>query len=179
MKKLSIREIRILIVTVALAVIFIAYQAIFKPISEGNAGTNDRLNADMRQLVKARKLISQKALVEARWRNLVDLIGTGDSEGAQMTTIISNIESAAHDSNVHIANISPQKSVAQKDAEFQTVELEIDGEWLDIVQFLYKIQQRPNFYFINELNLEKYSDSASALRGRIVVSRMCLTSPEL
>ena len=122
-------------------------------------------------------MVAQKALVEARYQNLVDLIGVVDSEEAQMPTIVSKIEAAARESNIHIANIQPQKSITQKEARFLAVELEIDGQWLDIVQFLYLLQQQPNFYFINELNLEKYSDTTNSLRGRIVISRMCLVNP--
>ena len=107
----------------------------------------------------------------------MDLIGVVDSEDAQMPTIVSKIEAAARESNIHIANIQPQKSVTQKEARFLAVELEIDGQWLDIVQFLYLLQQQPNLYFINELNLEKYSDTTNSLRGRIVISRMCLVNP--
>ena len=110
-------------------------------------------------------------------QRLIDLIGVSDSDESQMTTIVSRIESAARDGNIHIANIQPQKSVVQKQVKFLGVELEIDGQWLDIVHFLYILQQEPNFYFINELNLEKYSDMTNSLRGRIVISRMCLVNP--
>ena len=99
------------------------------------------------------------------------------SEDAQVPSIISKIEAAARQSNIHIANIQPQRTVTQKEARFLAVELEIDGQWLDIVQFLYLLQEQPNFYFINDLNLEKYSDSTDSLRGRVIISRMCLINP--
>jgi len=177
MKKLNQREIRILILTSVLIILFVCYKFIFKPVHEGTVDINDRLRADEVLLKKARQLVGQKTLVEARYQNLVSLIGVVDSEEAQMPVIVSKIESAARDSNVHIANIQPQKSTTQKEAKFLSVELQIDGQWLDIVQFLYTLQQQPNFYFINELNLEKYSDTTNSLRGRIVISRMCLVNP--
>ena len=177
MKKLSRREILILIITLVLAVFFIAYQFVIKPMHEGAVDINERLRAQKELLMKARQMAAQKPLIEARYQNLVNMIGGADSDEAQMPTIISKIEAAARESNVHIANIQPQRSVVQKQARFLAVELEIDGQWLDIVQFLFLLQQQPNFYFINELNLEKYSDMTSSLRGRIVISRMCLVNP--
>ena len=177
MKKLNSRETIILIITLGLVVFFIAYQFVIKPMSEGAVDINDRLRVDEDKLIKARQMVAQKSIVEARYHKLVDLIGVVDSEDAQMPTIVSKIETAARESNIHIANIQPQKSSIQKEARFLAVELEIDGQWLDIVQFLYLLQQQPNFYFINELNLEKYSDTANSLRGRIVISRMCLINP--
>ena len=177
MRKLTSREIRILIITLGFIVFFIAYQSVIRPMRENSADINVRLHAVRSKLIKARQIVSQKDLIEGRHQSLVRLIGLADSEDAQMTAIISKIEAAARESNVHIANIQPQKAVTQKEAKFLAVELEVDGQWLDMVQFLYTLQQRPNFYFINELNLEKYSGTASSLRGRIVVSRMCLINP--
>jgi len=177
MKKLNSRETLIFIITLVLAVLFIVYQFVAKPMSEGAVDINDRLRVDQSKLIKAHQMVAQKAVVQARYQNLVSLIGMVDSEEAQMPTIVSKIEAAARESNIHIANIQPQKSVIQKEVSFLGVELEIDGQWLDIVQFLYLLQQQPNFYFINELNLEKYSDTTNSLHGRIVISRMCLVNP--
>ena len=174
MKKLNSRETFILIVTLTLIVLFIVYQFAVKPMHEGAANINDRLRVDHARLIKARQMMAQKTIAETRYQNLVNLIGAADSEETQMPAIVSKIEAAARESNIHIANIQPQKTVTQKEVRFLAVELEIDGQWLDIVHFLYLLQQQPNLYFINELNLEKYSDTANSLRGRIVVSRMCL-----
>jgi len=177
MKKPTTREIIILIITLVLAAFFIAYQYVIKPMNEGSMDFNDRLRVDTEKFNKVRRLVDQKSLVEARYQSLVNLIGVVGSEEAQMPAIVSKIEAAARESNIHIANIQPQKSITQKEVRFLAVELEIDGQWLDIVQFLYSLQQQPNFYFINELDLNKYSDTTNSLRGRIIVSRMCLINP--
>jgi len=176
MKKLNQRETLILIVTVFLFVLFMAYQFVLKPVQEGALDVNARLRSVHHELLKAKAMVAQKAAVNARYRNLVDRIGVVDSDEAQMPAIISNIETAARENNIHIGNIQPQKSITQKEAVFLAVELEIDGQWLDVVKFLYALQQS-NSYFVNELNLEKYSDTTDSLRGRIVISRMCLINP--
>jgi len=177
MKKLNSRETFILIIALTLSISFMAFQFVIKPMHEGSLDVNDQLRVVKNKLIKAQQMVAQKNLVERRYQHLVNLIRVVDSQGAQMPTIIAKIEEAARDSNIHIANIQPRKIIVQKEANFLGVELEIDGQWLDIVQFLYVLQQRPNFYFINELNLEKYSGELSSLRGRIVISRMFLANP--
>ena len=177
MKKLNTRETVILVITLTLILAAGVYQFVIKPMHEGAVDINDRLRLDRDQLIKAQKMVAQQKSVEARYQHLVGLIGMADSEEAQMPSIVSRIEGSARESNIHIANIQPQRSVNQKEAKFLTVELEIDGQWLDIVQFLYLLQKQPNFFFINELNLEKYSGTINSLRGRIVISRMCIVSP--
>ena len=176
MKRLNSRETLILIITLVLVFVFIAYQFVIKPMHAGSVDINGRLRVDYARLIKARQMSAQRSQVEMRYKNLADLVGTLDSEDAQMPSIVSKIEAASRESNIHIGNIQPQKPITQKEARFVAVELEIDGQWMDIVHFLYLLQQRPNLYFINELNLEKYSDTTNSLRGRIVVSRMCLVN---
>jgi len=176
MKKLKPREKVILFVTLGLMGVFIVYNFALKPMHEGSADINDQLRVKSARLIKTRQMLEQKALVESRYQDLAILIGGVDSDDAQMPTIISKIDAAARESNIHIANIQPQKTSTQKEASFLAVELEIDGQWLDIVQFLNLLQKKPNFYFLDELNLEKYSDTTSSLRGRIVISRMYLVN---
>ena len=174
MKQLNSREKLIFGITLVLVVIFVIYQFVFRPMHDGSVDINDQLRVDKANLKKTRYIMAQKTIVEEKYRQLVNLIGVVDSEESQMPTMVSKVESAARESNVHIANIQPQKPVTNKQLMFLSVELEIDGQWLDIVQFLYILQQKPNLFFIDELNLEKYSDMTNSLRGRIVVSRLSL-----
>jgi Tfp pilus assembly protein PilO len=177
MKKLSKREALIFIITLGLAVFFTVYQFVIKPMHEGAMDIDDQLRVAKDRLVKTRQMAAQKPRVEAQYQHLLDLVGVADSEDVQMPTVISKIEAAARDSNIHIANIQPQRSIIQPAAKFLVVELEIDGQWVDIAQFLQSLQQPPNFYFIDDLNLEKYSGETDSLRGRIVISRMFLVNP--
>jgi len=177
MKKLSRRETIILMVTLGMAVVFIVFQSVIKPMSESAVDIDDQIRLTQDHLIKARMMTTVKPQMEARYRHWLEVVGTKASEGSQMTVMVSKIESAARQTGVHISNILPQKAVSEKEVQFFPVELQIDGAWLDIVRLLYLLQQQPNFYFIDELNLEKYSDTANSLRGRVVLSCLRLVSP--
>ena len=174
MRSLNSREKVILIITVALFFIYLACQFVIKPVHEGAVDVDEQLRVDRVKLANLRQILSQKEAIEDRYKKLTERIASSDSDDVQMPAIIAKIETAARDSNIHIVNIQPQKSTFQEGYKFLAVELEMDGRWVDIVQFLFLLQQKPNFYFLDELNLEKYSDNASLLRGRIVVSKLCL-----
>ncbi len=98
MKKLNPRETVILIITMVLIIFFIAYQFVIKPMHEGSADINKRQRVDRDRLIKASLMVAQKDFIEARYQNLVKLIGVVDSEEAQMPAIISKIEAAARES---------------------------------------------------------------------------------
>ncbi len=177
MMKLNARETQIFFITLGLAVFFVVYQFVFKPIHEGSLDIDDRLSLDQERFIKASQLLAQKDQIEDRYQHLINLIGAAGSDESQIPTIVAKVEAAARESNIHISNIQPQRSNILKEIVFLGVELEIDGQWLDIVKFLNLIQQQPNFYFIDELNLEKYSGTVNSLRGRVVISRISLVNP--
>jgi Tfp pilus assembly protein PilO len=177
MKKLNARETVILMITLGLMVVFIVFQWVIKPMTESTIDIDDQMRLTQEHLIKARQMTAIKPEIQTRYRHWLDVMGSTASEGSQMTAIVSKIESAARQTGVHISNILPQKAVNQKEVQFFPVELQIDGAWLDIVRFIYLLQQQPNFYFIDELNLEKYSDTANSLRGRVVLSCPRLVSP--
>jgi Tfp pilus assembly protein PilO len=175
MKNLNKREKLILMITLGLAVFFVVYQFMIKPLREGGADIDDRLHLQQQQLAKVHQLMSQKDQIEAMYQSLTGLLGTSQPDETQIPVIVAKIETTAHESNIHIVDIQPQKSFKQKEAKFLPVELEIEGQWMDIVRFFYILQQRPNFYFINDLNLEKKADITNSLHGRVVISRMSLS----
>ncbi|MDE2027534.1 MAG: type 4a pilus biogenesis protein PilO [Candidatus Omnitrophica bacterium] len=177
MKKLSRREMIILTITVGLFVIFILVQGVIRPIHEGAMNVDDELRLVDQKLQRANQLVAQGPAIEGEYKKFVQLVGVAGPEDEQMPAMVSRIESAAKESNIHISNMQPRKSTAQKGARFLSVELQVDGEWLDMVRFLSSLQAPPNFYFINDLSLEKYSEASGALHGRIVLSVMGLVNP--
>ncbi len=163
MKRLSKRETIILIICVALLVFFGFWNWVIKPILEGGTTLEDRLRVTQSKLAKA-----QAVAADAK------TIGKAATEGVEMSEIISTLETAARQSGIHIANMQPQRSNVKDGVRFFSVELQVDGQWPALAQFLYLIQQKPNFYFVDEVTLEKFSDVLGSLRGRMVVSRLRL-----
>lgn len=175
-KSLTIREIILMVVGVLLILGFITWQMIIKPMQENGADIDDRLTAISLKLSEAKNIVNQGKKVDERLARLKELIGVSDSEGAEMSLLVSYIETAAKDANIHIANMKPSKARNEGGVSFYPVEVDVDGQWSDMVVFFRQIQSKPNYLFVDDLNLEKYSDATGSLRGRIVVTRMRLTS---
>lgn len=176
MKKLSRREIIILSLTIGLAVIFILLQWIIKPLGVWALHIDDQIRLDHHRLIKDRTFVAMKDKLDGRYQYWVDMFGLKQTESLQITSMALTIESVARQTNVHIANIQPQATTRQKNVQLFPLELDIEGTWPDVVKFIYLLQQRPNYYFLAELNLERYSQDVNSLRGRMVVSCMRLVS---
>ena len=59
MKKLNKREMRILFITFGLALFFIVYQFMVKPMLEGAMDINDQLRVEKGRLFKARQMVAK------------------------------------------------------------------------------------------------------------------------
>ncbi|MBI4310048.1 MAG: type 4a pilus biogenesis protein PilO [Candidatus Omnitrophica bacterium] len=177
MKKLSKRETAILIIALGLGFVYAIGQIVVKPLRQGGENIDNQLRLNQARLMKARQMAGRKNDIEQRYQHLIQLIGATGSESSEMSGMVARIEAAAAQADVHIVNMQPQKVVNGQGKSFFPVELQVDGQWANIVKFIHLAQSQPNYYFINELSLEKYSDNQSLLRGRIVLSRMRLINP--
>ena len=177
MKKLSKRETVILIISLVLGIVYAIGQMVIKPVQQGGVDIDNQLRLNQNRLMKAQKMLARRAEIGQRYDRLIELIGTAGSESSEMSAMVARVESAAGEAGVHIVNMQPQKVVTRQGKSFFPVELQVDGQWANIVKFLHLLQSQPNYYFINELSLEKYSDTQGLLRGRIVLACLRLTSP--
>ena len=180
MKKLSKQEFLILTIALGLAAVWAIREAVINPVQKGRAAIDRQLRLNQIQLMKNKKILEQRPDIERRYKNLTELIGAAGSDGSEISAMVARIESAAGEANIHIANMQPQKVIgaSQKGERFFSVELQVEGQWVSIVKFFSLVQSSPNYYFINELNLEKYQDTAGYLHGRIVLSRMRLVNAQ-
>ena len=173
MVKLNEREKTIFIVCVVLIAAFGVFQLVLKPLKDAKENAADRIRVDERKLKKNLEIIKHSQSTEKQYQKLIEVMGTAGTEGAEVSTMVSRLEAAAKEADIHIANMQPQHSVVKQDiVRVFPVELVIDGQWAAITKFLYLVQSPPDLLNIEELNLEKYSDATAALRGRIVLSRV-------
>ena len=170
--KLSKRELIIFIVCVILVVLYTLFKLIVVPLNEHGGDMGESIALAERKLAKNQQIILSGSAVEGQYKKIVDILGVSGSEGAEFSEIVTKMEGLAKEADIHVANVQPQRAYSKEAVRVFPVELTIDGSWPSIVKFLYLIQAQPNYFNVEELNLEKYSSSRSTLRGRIVLSRV-------
>ena len=172
MKKLNKREVIVLVITVTLVAGYLIFQFVILPMqNKGSDATNDIVLAQ-RKLAKNQQTIRQGSGVNEQYQKLVEFLGISGSEGSEFSAMISKLEMLAKEANIHVVNVQPQRATTKEGIRNFPVELNIEGQWSAISKFLYLVQVQPNLFNIQELNIEKYSDTATSLRGRIVLSRV-------
>jgi Tfp pilus assembly protein PilO len=175
MRKLSKRELIIIIISAIIILSYVAYRFVSNSPSE-DGGLKGQIQMAHRKLGKNQAVISKGPAITQQYHQLVKILGVAKSEGVEVSAMVSKLEALAKESNMHVANVQPQRAVNKDIVRIFSVELVVDGKWSSIAKFLYLAQSQPNFLNVDELSLEKYSDITSSLRGRIVLSRIRVVS---
>ncbi len=176
MIKLKQREKIIFILTIALITIYVVVYWAIKPVRENGQDMTDQIKVAQERLRKSMHMIENTKRLDNDYQKLVEVFGKASSEAAEASAMVARLETVARETNIHITNMQPQRAVNQGALMAFPVDLSIDGSWPDITKFLYEVQAASDLFNIEEMNLEKYSDTASSLRGHIVLSRLRIAS---
>lgn len=174
MKKLNKRETIILIICLGLLLVFAVRQFIIVPLWERAGNIDSQIRVSQARLNKARQTLLLRDSVKEHYQKLVRLIGTAGSDAQEMSAMVDKVQAAANRAGVHVANIQPQKALNKEPVSFFPVELEISGQWKNIIQFIHALQSSPNYYFLSDLLLEKNADPRGVINGRFTIFGMKL-----
>ena len=171
MVKISKRERSAIIAILIVVAGFGVFQFVISPLRQQGQDVADNIQLSRRKLEKMQRTIQQDAAVQKQYQQLADFLGVSGSEGSEFSSMVRTVEELAKETNVHVINVQPQRSVVKDEVRIFPLELSVDGQWSAIARFIYLAQAQPNFFSVEELNFEKFSDPGALLRGRVVLSR--------
>ena len=154
-RRLSSRELKILVVSSVLASTYIGYILLVKPAKEKFVALDEEIIAQQRRLArnsteikKADDMERLLAVYEQRFKQPASNEGT-------MSSILSEIETVAADLKLKIANLTPKRVKETALSNRFSVSLAIDGDFLDILQFLHTLQSEPHLFDVEEARFDK------------------------
>lgn len=171
-RRLSSRELKILVVSSVLASTYIGYILLVKPAKEKFAALDEEIAAQQRRLAKSSTEIKKAddmerilAVYEQRFKQPASNEGT-------MSSILSEIETAAVDLKLKIANLAP-KRVKETDLSNRfSVSLAIDGDFPDILQFLHTLQGAPHLFDVEEARFDKGArQQSTSVKASLVLGK--------
>lgn len=174
MRALSSREKAIFVICVSTIFIFIGYNGIVKPLRAKAEQVADRIKVNEQKLKKQLKTISQQAIVDREYDQYTSHFQQMGSEQQVMSSILVEIDTAARENQLRIADIKPKRVKKVDFFNNFSVSLSMEGQLTDIVKFLYLLQNSPHLYNVDELMIEKNSPRSTVLNCRLVLSRVLI-----
>lgn len=171
-RRLSARELKILIVSSVVASTYIGYTLLVRPAKEKFIALDEEIAAQQRRLAKNSIEIKKAQDMEKNLEVYEQKFKQPASNEGTMSSILSEIEAVAADLKLQIANLAP-KRVKETDLSNRfSVSLTIDGDFLDILQFLHTLQSEPHLFDVEEARFDKgMRQQSSSVKASLVLGK--------
>lgn len=170
--KLSAREKKIGLVTIALLLSMISYHGIWRPVTTQIQKVEEEIFAYQLKIRKAKTFIRQKdEIMEAAKKipNLDQLNARKDEE--EIASLLNYIEQTARKTGVALSDVKPQQVKFDKISKFYVIELNAESALKQILEFAYDLQTSEQLLTIEQMDLAPKEEGSAVLRAFIVVSR--------
>ncbi len=170
MKKFNRREQNLLIGTLVVVGVYVIVQFVAKPLFHYASDVKSNIEEAKESLNRNQQIVQKAKDQQKGNQQLMQVFGAAvHTKEETFKALSTSVESSARDANVSLMNVVTKKDFDQSLLHIYPLEAEIEGKWVDIHRFLYTLQSSPNSLIINELALQKKTDNADLIHGRIVV----------
>jgi len=175
LRKLTKREMHILILCVFIVLICTEYNVIIKPLNENILLTDTMINKEKAKLAKSLNVLSKEKKYKQRYIEYLSRFLQKQNDEEVMSLILSEIEDIAGKLKLQISELKPKKvNIKQYFSSF-SVSLKIDSSFIDIMNFLYILQSNPYLFKVEELKFDKsFNRKNQIVRTHLVLSRILI-----
>ena len=171
-RRLSARELKILIVSSVLAATYIGYILLVKPAKEKLTVLDEEIAVQQRRLAKSALEIKKAEDMEKTLAVYEQKFKQPASNEGTMSSILSEIEAVAADRQLQIANLTPKRVKETDISNRFSVSLTIDGDFLDILQFLHTLQSEPHLFDVEEARFDKGTrQQSTSVKASLVLGK--------
>ena len=173
MKRQLYRREKVMLVVCLIAVgVWGFVQSVVRPSRERQDTVDQKIVVSQRRLEKNQRIIKTAKDVDQQFAAIFKALGQTGSDDTERSAMLLTIQEIADQTSVNISNMQPQKALSKEFYKEFSVQLMVDGQWESVIQFLHHLQDQPNYFDIDEINLEKNSINNASMRGRLILSRV-------
>lgn len=171
LRRLSSREKTMALVCLTAVAVYAVYYFVIKPMKEEIDKSEKQIAIAEKRLTKNLSVTRQMKTVDEEYEKYKAPLKQKASDEQEMASILSEIESAAGQLDIRVADMKPKKVKRISFYNQFSVSLTIDGQLETITHFLYILQNSPHFLGVDEIRFEKTTIRSSQVKCSIVLSK--------
>jgi len=162
---LNNREQKIFVICLVVVFLAVFYNGLFVPMQREVNSLHQEITLEKKQLDRSFRVIQKAANLNAQYDRYFKHFGKTGTGEEVASSILSDIEKIARKHELHIAELKPQKIKHNELDDRFSVHLTMNSELVDVVRFLYTLQQVPYLFDVEEVEFKK---SARRKQGKII-----------
>jgi Tfp pilus assembly protein PilO len=173
MRTLNEREKKILFMSLTVMFIYLNIELLM-PLKDKEGQLHLDIQRTEKTLANNLNLIKNESDLKAEYQKLLTSFVKKDSDEKTTSMVLSEIESLASKLGMRMVIIKPEK-VNQIDFYYRFyIELTTEGQFKDIMHFLYALQGEPHFFKVEKMQMEK-NKAISKITCHVSLSRLFVT----
>ena len=150
------------------------YAGIYLPIHNQSVSLRERIDLAETQLQKTERTIYRGKFTQEEYQTLLEYFKQSSSDEQEMSSMLSQIESAARGIDMRIVDMKPRRPKLNDLYNQFLINLEIDGELVSVTEFIHKLQSSPYLFHIDEMRLNKPSPQMPELKCQVTLSKILI-----
>lgn len=175
-RHLTKREKNILRVCVVLAIVYAGYHGAVSPLKDQMAVMDEKIDAQQRRLNENLRLIRKAGALKNQYQFYLQRFKQDKGNEQLVSLTLEEIERAANDLNLRIANLKPE---GVKRGEFFnrfSVSLTIESDFAGIIHFLHILQSEPHLFSVEQMRLEKgVGRNSPTIKSQITLGKIFIS----
>lgn len=171
LSKFSKRERLLIISTVAVTVVTVAYGFIIEPIIDAYSGINRQITANSLKLAKGYRLLGRAEEINLEYSRYANLLKPLTSDEEEIASMLKAIEALARSNKIKITSIRPEPIRETEYGKEFLFELSAEASADLLGKFMYDLQSSGNLLRVRRLTLNSSSSRKSALKAVMQISK--------
>jgi Tfp pilus assembly protein PilO len=169
---LSKRERSVLVITIGIAVLAVAYAFVIEPILGKSNMLNEQIRSKKSYILKNRVLLSKFKSLEEEYKRYPSLTVSAESEEKEVAKALSSIENISHSSSCPIADVKPRASKNIGSYKEILFEVATESGIDELSRFLYEIETSKDMLRVKHFTIASKSGSSNTLKGSLLIGRI-------
>ncbi len=175
-RHLTKREKNILRVCVALAIVYAGYHGAVNPFKDQMSVMDEKIDAQQKQLNENLRLIRRAGALKNRYQFYLQRFKQDKGNEQLVSLILEEIERAADDLNLRIANLKPEGVKKEEFFNRFSVSLTIESDFAGIIHFLHILQGEPHLFSVEQMRLEKgVQRNSPTIKSQITLGKIFIS----
>ena len=172
-RPLSAREIKILIFTIAVAVLAALSRLVYFPLVQRQTELDDKI-AETRGVIRGEDAVIRRArAVDARYRAYQDRFLVRGTQEEAVAAILKDLETTIREFNLDVDDLKPGPVKSEEGVYEFPVNLSLSHNLPDLVRFLYTLQREPFLFTVEDLQVEKITRrNNTGLKTKLQISKL-------
>ncbi|MBF0384390.1 MAG: type 4a pilus biogenesis protein PilO [Candidatus Omnitrophica bacterium] len=154
--------------------VYLGYLGAYIPFKNEIEAIDAKISTAEAKFNKNRETIKEAEELEAQYKTYISKFAQTKTNEQEMSSLLEEIEEVANKLGLKISDLKPKKVQKEEYYNRFSVTLAIDSQLVDIIHFIYTLENKPYNFSIDEIRFDQATRAKSSVKSNLVLSKILI-----